>query len=357
MEAVTSRILGTSDAEPWRRALDAFPERDVYFLPAYHRAYELNGDGEAKAFVAEAGGHTLFYPFFIKPIKQVLDEANEGGWSDLETVYGYSGPLCTTNDPALLESLWAGFYAWCREHRVVAEFIRFNPLLATQRFMDAPGAVSLDRETVVVHLEGTEQALWERYPSGQRTKVRKAQAAGLVCQEISIADSAAIFRPVYAETMKRLTARDYYFFSDAYFEHLHRSMPEQIRYFAVREQEKVVAAALFLVDGKAIHYHLGGSDDAHREARPNNLLFHTVALWGRERGFKWLHLGGGRTPSPDDALLAFKATISKDRVPFHIGRRVHNTEQYRSLCDSWLRQTGATERPKHFLLYRLPKAS
>ena len=346
-------VLSTQESEGWYNALERLPQTDIYFLPEYHRAYELNGDGMAYAFAAEEGDHVLFYPFFVRPIERVGFEPVPEPWYDIETVYGYSGPLCTTTDTAFLAGAWATFAAWCREKCIVAEFIRFNPLIDNYRYVDNPCRVVLDRETVAVNLKCSEEDLWTSYPSVQRNMVRKALRKGLVCEEVSAIEGLNAFRHLYDDTMDGIGAHHYYYFSDAYFNYVRHALSEKVKLFVVRDEDQVVAAALFLLHGDRIHYHLAGSDVRYREAAPNNLLLHTVAQWGRERGFRWLHLGGGRTANPDDGLFRFKASISRLRLPFYIGKRVHNQDAYERLCAEWMRQKGVTKKPSYFLLYRL----
>jgi hypothetical protein len=347
------RILSTQESEEWHELLGRFPKTDVYFLAEYHRAYELNGDGTAYAFIAEEGDHILFYPFLVRPIERVGSEPVSESWYDVETVYGYSGPLCTTTDMAFLARAWAAFAAWCHEKRIVAEFIRFNPTMENYRYVDHSCKVVLDRETIIVKLDCSEEELWESYPSVQRNMVRKALKKGLICEQVSILEGLHAFRYLYGKTMDRVRAHYYYYFSDAYFSYLSNALAENVRLFMVRDKDQVVAAALFLLYGDGIHYHLAGSDVRYKEAAPNNLLIHTVALWGLQHGFRWLHLGGGRTSSPDDALFRFKASISRLRLPFYIGKRVHDRDAYERLCAEWMQQKGVTTRPSYFLLYRL----
>jgi len=350
---VKRRVLDTKDSAVWCETLKRFPEADVYFLPQYHHAYEVNGNGTAHAFVAEEGGHLFFYPFIVRPIEKVGAEPVRGPWFDIETVYGYSGPLGTTTDGEFLAAAWKAFDAWCEENRIVAEFIRFNPLLENQCYADASRKPAFDRETVVVGLAGSEEDLWASYPSGHRTKIRKAVKGGLICEETAVADGLPVFKELYAATMGRVSARRSYYFSDSYYDHLCADLGGQVKLFTVRDKERTVAAALFLSYGDRIHYHLGGSDADAREARPNNLLFHAVARWGQERGFRWLHLGGGRGPGQDDELFRFKASLSRLRRSFYIGKRVHNRDAYDALCSQWMRQRGISEPPRFFLLYRL----
>jgi Acetyltransferase (GNAT) domain len=354
---VNAKVLDTRDAGAWHAALERLPESDIYFRPEYHHAYEANGEGTAYAFVAEADGELLFHPFLLRPIEHVAGKRLSPVLHDIESAYGYTGPLATTADPAFLREGWARFSGWCAEQGVVAEFIRFHPLLENIRYTDAECAVEVVRESVVLRLDCSEEELWRRYPGPQRQHVRKAMRLGLEGGEVSAEEGLADFARLYRETMERVGASARYRFPDAYFEELCRGLGEGVRLFAVRDGSATIAAAMFLVGGRGIHFHLGGSSSAHRHAAPNNLLFHQVASWGRERGLDWLHLGGGAEGTSEDSLLRFKSTISPLRVPVHIGKRVHDREAFEKLSSQWLRASGLSDRPEYFLLYRLARVA
>jgi hypothetical protein len=55
-----------------------------------------------------------------------------------------------------------------------------------------------------------------------------------------------------------------------------------------------------------------------------------VRRWGRERGDRVLHLGGGRG-GREDSLFAFKSRFSKRRHPFYTGRWILDPQAYREL--------------------------
>ncbi len=163
-----------------------------------------------------------------------------------------------------------------------------------------------------------------------------------------------MFKDVYQATMKHVGAREYYFFRDAYFDALESGLADSLRVFVVDLAGVTIAAAVFFWSNRLLHYHLGGSLPDARDARPNNLLFHEVARWGRLHGCHALHLGGGRTPRSDDELFRFKATFSKDRRGFYTGRRVHDIPAFNELNALWLDQARCDSRPDYFLLYRMP---
>lgn len=347
------RLVTTQQPDDWLEALELQPHSDVYYLPEYHRAYELNGDGLAQALCAKRGDDHFFYPFLLRSIDRVGDVLVNNSWCDIETVYGYSGPLSTTADPAFLREVWELVHEWCHHKNAIAEFIRFDPLLDNSTFVDQSYRVKLDRETVVMKLDCSEDELWNNYPGGQRAKIKKAIAGGLRCEELSLPEGLTAFADIYEKTMDRVGAADYYYFSRTYLDRLATGLGKRLRLFAVYDNARILAAALFFTFDNVIHYHLGGSEAAARELRPNNLLFHGVAQWGREHGYRWLHLGGGRTSLSDDSLLRFKGTFSTLRRSFYTGRKVHNPAVYESLCSQWLKQANRATRPDYFLLYRM----
>lgn len=343
-----------SDGPLWDSACERLPNADVYFTRGYHAAYEAIGDGRATAFVHDDGRNLFFYPFMCRPITAVGSIAAPLECQDIETVYGYSGPLCTTDDPRFLGDAWAGFAAYCRRARVVAEFSRFHPYAENHDLLGPGCTVVLDRHTVSIDLRGTEQEFWERYPHGQRSTIRQAQALGLAVAEMDPAHGMGVFKEIYRINMRHVDARPYYFFEDDYFDALRAGLGPSLRVFVVQDAGRCVAAGLFLWSRDVIHYHLGGSLPDARHLRPNNLLFHEVARWGRDRSCRSLHLGGGRTARADDALFRFKASFSRERRCFYTGRRVHDAEAVAALSTLWREQANGAAEPDYFLLYRAP---
>jgi hypothetical protein len=344
-------IAQASDRTLWAAGMSASGAKDVYYHVEYHQLYSFRG-GRCLAYIARGGGETLFYPFFLRPIGRVGSVPVSSHLNDIETVYGYAGPIATTDTRDFLAEAWDGFEHWCRDNSVVAEFIRFNPLLRTERFANAQAEVNFDRETVIVPLDGDEEMLWRSYPSVQRNSVRKALKLGLTCQETNLKEGLNIFVQLYEATMQRLDAAAFYHFPRAYYDRIEQTLAANTRIFLVKYRNKTVAAAVFFLGGDTVHYHLSGSCRGVQQLAPNNLLLHEVALWGQRHGFRRLHLGGGRSNAPDDSLLGFKKRISKEVVPFYLGRQIHDQEKYADLCELWRSQYGESGPPSYFPSYR-----
>jgi Acetyltransferase (GNAT) domain len=349
--AMQCTIAQASDRTLWAAGMSASGANDVYYRLEYHQLYSFHG-GRCLAYIARVGGETLFHPFFLRPIGRVGSVRVSGRLNDIETVYGYAGPIATTDSREFLAEAWRGFEPWCRENSVVTEFIRFNPLLRTQRFAHAQTEVSFDRETVIVSLEGDEETLWHSYPSVQRNSVRKARKAGLRCVEANLEDGLTAFVHLYEATMRRVDAAAFYHFPLTYYDRIERTLAANTKLFFVKFDGKTVAGGLFFLAGDTVHYHLSGSCADTQQLAPNNLLLHEVAVWGQRHGFRSLHLGGGRSHAPDDPLLGFKKRVSRQVIPFYLGRHVHDQEQYNDLCELWKRQYGESMLPSYFPPYR-----
>lgn len=326
---------------------------DIYHSAGYHLAYEAR-DQVASAFWAEFDGRVLFYPYFVRAIRSVAGEAIASGLADIETVYGYAGPVANPDfDERARAEAWGEFDAWCRATGIVCEFIRFHPLLATHRFASPACDLVEDRTTVAIRTDIAPDALLASYSSEQRNRLRKAVSSGVEVEREPTSKSLDEFIALYELTMRRRDAERRYFFDRAYYGRLVRALDESVGLYVARISGRMVAAALFLFGRDTVHYHLGGSLEEARAAAPNNLLFHAAALDAGKAGKSWLHLGGGRTPDPSDSLLRFKGTFSRLRVPFFLGKRVHNAGAYEMLVDRWRARSGDAGTPRYFQLYRL----
>lgn len=348
---MTVDFLSENDRELW----DVMCKKvggGVYYTAGYHAAYE-DCDRMAEAFVYRDGNDTLFHPYMRRPVREVAGSPVENGLYDIETVYGYTGPLSTSDDAAFIGAAWKAFGQHCRQTGIVAEFVRFDSFRRNHALFQGIAEIVDDRPTVAIPLHTAANAMWDSYPPVQRNRLRKGQARGLIYERLVPGDSVPIFARLYEETMQRVGAADWYFFGDDYFHRLFSELGHRVSLRAVRDGDELAAMAVFLHDDDILHYHLGASSQVALEHAPNNWLFHNAALEGAAHRQKWLHLGGGRTTARDDNLLRFKRTFSGDERMFRTGRRVHMAEAYEDLCARWIAAKAEEKRPPFFLLYRL----
>ena len=261
---------------------------------------------------------------------------------DIESPYGYGGPLATTKDSDFLRRAWSSYNKWCENRGVLAEFIRFHPL--AKNWAHYPGAVWLNRETVWIDLDNP---IGSGYEQRVRTAVKKA--AQQVTIEIGETPSALPeFRRLYDSLMREIGASSFYFFPESYFEAFKGW--EDTFLAVARAQDEIVAASLFMIGGNFIEYHLSAANPTGKRLSASNLLLHEVSEFARRRGLKKFHLGGGTDRSSDNRLLFFKAGFSPLRGQFHVGGRVINQIEYDVMKSLWIERHGAAA--DRILFYR-----
>ena len=324
-----------SDARSWQAALGDLPEslRDVYYDAAYVALHRLVPGMRARLAVFREGGETWLYPFIQQPIDPTLASGEEG-LCDLESPYGYSGPVSTSSDPAFLKRAHAAFRSEARGLRAVAEFIRFHPLLATERWADPAVEVLVDRETRSIRLPAEGDVL-DAFSGKARSMVRRAEGTGLRVSQPSMTASSERFADLYRQNMERLHADEYFYFRTGYFAGL-ATLADRDGFLLVAELDgQWNAAAVFLYGADVLHYHLAAASVDQRIPGVANLLIAEAARRAQARGVHRLHLGGGRTADPEDSLLKFKAAMGAEAHTFRIGKRILDRDRYEALKERW----------------------
>jgi hypothetical protein len=292
---------------------------------------------EALFFVHEEGGE-LFYHGFHKA------QVPGTSCSDIQSPYGYSGPLSSSEDPEFLSRAWGEYRGWCRESGVLAEFIRFHPALANWRYY--LGEVIRDRETVLVDL--TSDDLLMSYGVRARTAVRKAQKLGLTVTWCDPRRHLPTFSRLYRDAMTELGAESSYYFAERYFRELLDWTGTRLALCSAGDE--ILAAALFLEGKHLLEYHLSASTPEGKKSAATNLILHEAAQLGKRVGCRLLHLGGGTDPREENALLFFKTGFSRQRGEFRIGKYVHDESLYLEMKREWEQKHPGV--PSRILFYR-----
>lgn len=324
--------LSLENKSEWIKIFDSLPSynRDVYFTPDYYSLYQNYGDGEARCFVFELDGETAIYPFLINPITP-LGYKLDKEYYDIQGAYGYNGLITSADDKGFIAEFWESFDQWCLESDVVAEFMRFHPLLNNHLLASPQMKTFYSRHTVALDL--TDNDIWmHQISSKNRNMIRKAEKEGVKIVE---SDDYETFRKLYDGTMTDLHAEDFYFFPQSYYDEYKQTFKDKsMLCFAVLEG-KIIAGSMFMFSDDYAHYHLSARDRGYSRYAANNLILWYGIQKAKERGCKWFHFGGGTTGEDDDSLLKFKKEFSKTLCEFWIGKRVHNQKVYDQIAEQW----------------------
>lgn len=323
---------------------------DLYFDPNYAKVYE-NIDGKSETFCFTCPYGELRNTFILRPIKWELDGKV---WYDIVTPYGYGGPvvLSCTDMEKLMEAYREAFIAYCLEHNIVCEFIRFHLFDNVDVRQHYYGETINVLDNVVVDTAPDYEIIRMNYEHKVRKNVNKAISNGLtVCIEQNL-DHLEDFLNIYYATMDRNEATDYYYFKRSYFEDIARLLPENYVYFHVMKDGKVIATELVLCSESYAYSFLGGTDTEYYAMRPNDFLKDAIIRWCNETGRKYFVLGGGY--HKEDGIYRYKRSFTKaPDVPFYVGRAIVNKEVYDRLVALRAAEDPEYDRnSSYFPLYR-----
>ena len=315
--------------------------RSVFHTAGYHVYARGLGDGEPYLAIVGDSRRGLAWPYTLRPVSSVPGLE----WSsatDVHSAYGYPGPLAwgvLAGDP-FVERAWRLIVDTWRGQGAVSVFTRFHPLIGNASLVrdiqlrpgqDAAGeGVLMAGPTVSVDLTLAPTAIRAAYGRDLARQIAVARRAGLTTQPDVDLTLLRTFSELYSQTMARLGASEYYFFTEADFKRLAKALPDAVRLLVTSVGSDVAAAGLFFEYGGIAEWHLVGTSDRFGHLSPSKVLVDDAILWARDRGNRVLHMGGGHG-GREDSLFWFKSRYSPRRHIFETGRWVIEPHAYAEL--------------------------
>lgn len=338
-------VIGFEDKQLWEKITK---NGEIYYQWQYMDAFEKNSDGIPKLAYAEKDNKYVYNAFFVRNIEKDLNlETDKANYFDIITPYGYGGIFCTNKDKELLEYFFKEFENYCKNNKIVSEFVRLSPFLSNYSNYDNRYDIKNISKTVYMKLDNSEQ-IWNDLESRCRNTIRKAQKNNLVIKSGFNKEKMDEFIQIYNETMKRDNADGYYFFKNDFFDSILENLKNFARIYTVYYENKPISSSIILYNGKSAHYHLSGTLSEYMNLGANNLSLYEIALDLCDRGYKSFHLGGGYG-GDNSPLLKFKKSFNKfGELDFYIGKKIWNKDQYNRLC----KQRGINEVDGFFPAYR-----
>jgi hypothetical protein len=340
----TAELLTLNDADRWRARLAATRLGDFYHDPAYLAALAARGEGEPLFFHYAQGDCAGFHAVLLRPLAALPFAHPYAAAFDAVSPYGYAGPVISHADRAA--EFWAAWREAAQARGIVAEFVRFHPLLRNHE----PFAACLDvreaGETIWLDLAGDFEA---GLSASCRRNVRLAARRGLVVER---ADFGRLpqFWEMYSATMRRKGAEDYYFFDLPYFERFRDGFGDDCWLMRAHADGRDAAYSICVRHRDLLHYHLSCSDDAMAKIKPVDSLLVETARIAQSDGVRKFHLGGGYRGR--DSLHEFKARFSPERATFYVGRAVHDADAVARLTELAAAAGQAPADPNFFPPYR-----
>ena len=317
-----SRLIAPDDPA-WETFLRG-RSHDFYHVPSYTvLAADVEG-GEPHALLVEDGAHEMLLPLVVRQIP--------GSSADATSPYGHPGPLTNPEAPAgFLGAALEEGCAYLAQQGLVSLFLRLHPILnATPP--SRPGTIVRHGDTISIDLSLPPDELERQTRRNHRQQIRQAKEAGYRVYLDESWRHFSCFERLYRETMERLGARNFYFFPSDYFRSLRDALGPRINLAVVEFEADIVAAMLVVETEGIVVTHLSGSDASHNRYQPTKLIYAFVRDWAKDRGNRWVQLGGGYGGN-EDSLLHFKCGFSPLRLPYYTLRHRLRPGEYQRLVD------------------------
>ncbi len=313
------------DNPKWNEILKKSSIYDFHHTSFYHK---IDNDFRSVLFYARHEHHFLALPLVIRPIEN-------SDWFDMTSVYGYCGFVANQNletvDGELLAFFKDNFKQFCQENNIVSVFSRLHPII-NQSFLFADfGFVADLNKTVAVDLRLSPEEQRKQYRKSNKSEINQLKKKGFSVVEAQNHSEIDNFISIYYETMDRVNADKYYYFSNEYFYKFLSNDFFQNKLLLAKFGDEVVAGAIFTYTDKIMQYHLAGTTEKYIRETPMKLILDEARLLGNNLSLEFLHLGGGVGGSDEDSLFKFKSGFSDLYCQFSIWKFISDQEKYSNL--------------------------
>lgn len=327
------------DQSTWTALIKGKP-LDIFYSYEY---VKLNARSEESAGLIYFEGQSgeLFYPFLKR---RIFDTP----YFDIITPYGYGGPeIVGTLTPEELALAKGSFRQWARQHHIVSELIRFNPLTKNEQQVPEWTGKEFIRHTTSIDLRPSVDEIIQTFHKKNRSMIRKSLASELTVR-CGAKEDLQTFIQLYYQTMDRKDASLHYYFTTDYFEQLFQPTALcQPTLLMAEWRGQTIGAYFILLGHDYAHGHLIGCQRDEHKLFPNQRLEYEAILYSKAAGMVEQHLGGGYKER--DSLFESKCRYTGYRMfEYHQGKTVLLPQIYEQLC----KQYGRNEAANYFPEYR-----
>ena len=307
---------------------------DIYFKYEYFELFKDVYGVEPEGIFWKDDNIKIFWTHLIRNLSNI-EIFKEYNYYDLASPYGFGGPLIkplTENENELKESLqefYNKYIKYSKEKRYVTEFIRFHPIFKNYELLEDFCSINYMYDIVIIDLTLNYDTIWENMTKNNRYYTRKAikEFERSFIQYNPTNEEINEFLELYYDTMDKNKASSKYFFK---FDFIMNHFKFGNVLITVKNNQNIIGSTAIFLKGKNIlHYHLSATNDNLKNSPSRAVLWHAIE-WGKNKGFTWLNLGGGRGTN-DDGLFHFKKSFSNMILPFNRGEIIFNDEIYNEL--------------------------
>ncbi|WP_405571314.1 peptidoglycan bridge formation glycyltransferase FemA/FemB family protein [Winogradskyella sp. Asnod2-B02-A] len=316
-----------TDKKEWNAILEQIENYDFYHTYDYHNISK-NEDETPILLTYTKADEIIALPMLLRSIPNTE-------YFDLTSVYGYAGPLSNFDTETYnFDDFKAAFNTYLEAKSIVSVFSRLHPYIQQDKILENLGDTISLGDVVNIDVSLPIEQSRMAYGKSNKNQINKLRKQ---CEVIKVETKEEIleFVDIYYENMKRLDAKESYFFSKEYFLNFMEISDFDTDILLVRhlESNEFVAGSMFVKTKNIVQYHLSGTRTEHLRLKPSKLFLDEMRLRATEQGYKVFNLGGG-LGSEHDSLFEFKASFSKDFRTFKVWKYIVNQNVYDTLSQS-----------------------
>lgn len=250
---------------------------------------------------------------------------------DIESPYGYGGPISNTSDKDFISEVKKNFIHWCKINNIIVEFLKLHPLV--NHFCSYWGVKKFNRQTVCINLE---KPILDQYRPRRQKDLKEALKISYTIKKSNKLKEKTKFKNLYIDYMKEINANKFYLFNNHYFKSLLNSNICDV--WLVYYENQIVCGSMILGNEKlkCVEYHLSAtvtkkmSEHLHRRiiTQSNVFMLNSIAEYYKKNYFKLFYLGGGTSTAVEDSLLFFKKGFSNMILNFDVAYYIYDKKKY-----------------------------
>lgn len=340
------QIINLSQKEEWLACIKKCFSYDFYHTWQYH---STDPYGEAMLYVYTEDDVFVAFPL----IKRIIPNTS---YYDLTSVYGYVGPISnvkfnTLTDP-FLSNLKKSLLSYMKQENIICLFSRLHPLIDQSAVIEKFGGNVANGKTVFIPLDKSIENQRLNYRKDHVRHISSLRSKNISFKEAQTDKDIEEFVIIYTENMKRLNAADGYFFNHQYFKQLTHYSEFTGQILLLYLDNIPIAGGVFTYTNDIVQVHLLATKTEYLHESPTKTLIDEVSCIGREKGMRYLHLGGG-VGGKKDSLFEWKSAFSPCYLVFETWRIINDLVAYNQLSyeHSGLGDNDTTK-GDYFPLYR-----
>lgn len=330
METI-AKIISKKNYKIWINTLSKLSKNQncIFNHPYYLDLYE-NKYTYSRCYIFKENKYIFIYPFLISKIPN-------NKYFDIETAYGYGGPVSNTNNLSFLNRAIAELRVKLNKKKVIAELIKFNPYSTNKNILENyDGKIINEKKVVYINLKKlTREEIYKNYKKSCKKKLKKNfKNSEIKIKVENTIKSLLIFKKLYDDSMIKLKAEKKYYKNFNFYKKIYKNLKNNFYIFSVEYENKIHTSQLLFFDENTVYCHMYGSTDIAKEKSLILFSYHLLINWAKDNKFKFIDFGGGRTSDPEDSLLNFKKNFSNSSLDLYIGEKILNNKIYNKLIQN-----------------------